>query len=323
MIQKILKVADKKKSEINIKLKSILLLSSHTNKNKSVGFANIAEQKLFCSNNEPNFPNPPAKTIPMSTTSNDRNMSIRNLLFSDMRWRFGVKKVKAKLTNQITGKVRTKSICMAIQKVVKPTITSNHYSGIEQDKLVQYGNYKQPWKLDSGASGHFCGKQTGVRNRRNKKHGTNLQVADGKTITQVEEGSAPFNKLPGDPADVQIFPIMPNLLMSAGKIVKKGHKIILDDPVATVINKKTNEVVMEATFDHRTSKWNIYPNGPVDYEFKKEQKVNSLGLGVQEQQQQGKYVIHLASNAYRLNTKKEIIEYYHAAAGWPVKKTWI
>ena len=24
-----------------------------------------------------------------------------------------------------------------------------------------------------------------------------------------------------------------------------------------------------------------------------------------------------------MNTKKEIVEYYHAAAGWPVKKTWI
>ena len=80
--------------------------------------------------------------------------------------------------------------------------------------------------------------------------------------------------------------------MSAGKIVKKGHKIMLDDPIATVINKKTNEVVMEATFDHQTSTWNIYPDGPVDYEFKKEQEVNSLGLGdslglvVQQQQQQ-------------------------------------
>ena len=161
--------------------------------------------------------------------------------------------MKGKLTNRITGKVKTKSICMANQKVVKPTITSNQYSGVKQDKLGQYGDYNQPWKLDSRASGHFCGKQTGLRNRRKKKHGINIQVVDGKTIAQAEEGSAPFIKLPQDAADVQIFPIMPNPLMSAGKIVKKGHKIILDDPIATVINKKTNEVVMEATYDHRTS----------------------------------------------------------------------
>ena len=76
---------------------------------------------------------------------------------------------------------------------------------------------------------------------------------------------------------------------------------------------------MEAVFDNQTSIWNIYPDGPVPYKFKKEQEVELLGLGVQ-QQEQGEYVIHLANNAYRLTTKKEIVEYYHAAAGWPVKK---
>ena len=54
---------------------------------------------------------------------------------------------------------------------------------------------------------------------------------------------------------------------------------------------------MEAVFDNRTSTWNIYPAGPVPYKFKEEQAVESLGLGVQ-QQQQGGYVIHLANNAY-------------------------
>ena len=55
--------------------------------------------------------------------------------------------------------------------------------------------------------------------------------------------------------------------MSCGKIVKAGHKIILDDPIATVVNKLTNEVVMEAEFDPQTSTWNVYPNGPVPYKF--------------------------------------------------------
>ena len=142
-------------------------------------------------------------------------------------------------------------------------------------------------------------------------------------MAQVEQGVTPFNKLPPDVGDVQIFPNMPNPLMSARKMVKKGHKIILDDPIATVINKATNKVAMEAIFDNRTSTWNIYPDDPVDYDFKKEQEVDSLGLGVQQQQQQGGYIIHLVNNAYGLTTKKEIVEYYHAAAGWPMKKPWI
>ena len=113
---------------------------------------------------------------------------------------------------------------------------------------------------------------------------------------------------------------MPNPLISAKIMVNQEHKIILDDPIATVINKATNEVVMEAVFDNGTSTWNIYPDGPVEYELKKEQEVDLLGLGV-HQQKQGGYIIHLANNAYRLTTKKEIVEYYHAVAGWPVKKT--
>ena len=54
---------------------------------------------------------------------------------------------------------------------------------------------------------------------------------------------------PEEAADVQIFRHMPNALISGGKLVKAGHKIILDNPIATVINKLTNEIVMEATFD--------------------------------------------------------------------------
>ena len=98
-------------------------------------------------------------------------------------------------------------------------------------------------------------------------------------MDQVQEETAPFDRLPEDVVDIQIFLIMANPLMSCGKIVKKGHKIVLDNPVATVINKHTNEVVMEAEFDQQTSTWNVYPDKPVQYEFSERQKVKLLGLG--------------------------------------------
>ena len=69
-------------------------------------------------------------------------------------------------------------------------------------------------------------------------------------MNQVQEEKASFNGLPEDAVVVQIFPNMPNPLMSCGKIVKKGHKIILDEPIATIITKLTNEVVMKAEFNH-------------------------------------------------------------------------
>ena len=93
----------------------------------------------------------------MCTASNEKNKTIKNLIFTNIRWHFGSKQVKGKFTNRITEKVKEKIICMSIQKLVKPpTITSNKYDVAKQDELVQYGNYDQPWKLDSGASGHYC-----------------------------------------------------------------------------------------------------------------------------------------------------------------------
>ena len=96
-----------------------------------------------------------------------RKKNIKNLIFTNLRWHFGSKKVKGKHKNLITGEVTTKAICMFIQKLIKPpTITANNYNGVKTDELVEYGDYQQPWKIDSGASGHYCGKNTGVRKRR-------------------------------------------------------------------------------------------------------------------------------------------------------------
>ena len=44
-------------------------------------------------------------------------------------------------------------------------------------------------------------------------------------MDQVQEGKAPFDGLPEDTADVQIFLNMPNFLMSCGRIVKKATKL--------------------------------------------------------------------------------------------------
>ena len=131
-----------------------------------------------------------------------------------------------------------------------------------------------------------------------KQHGIKIQVADEKNMDQVKEGTAPFDGLTKDAVDLQIFPHMPNPLVSCEKIVKQGHTIKLDDPIATVTNKETNEVVMGAVFNQQTSTRNIYPNGLEPYDFKEKQEVDSLGLGITQQQEQGGYIIHLVDNAY-------------------------
>ena len=168
---------------------------------------------------------------------------------------------------------------MSIQKLGKtPTTTTNNYKGFIADKLMDYCNYCQPWKLDSGASEHYGGPNTGVRNRQKKRNEIKVQVTDKNNMDQVQERKAPFDGLQEDAADVQIFLKIPNPPMSCGKIVKKGYKIVLNNLIATIINKLTNEVVMTAEFDQRTSIWNLYSNKPVSYEFSEKQKVKSLGL---------------------------------------------
>ena len=146
-------------------------------------------------------------------------------MFTNLRWHSTAKKVEGKHTNRITGEVTTKAICMSIQKPVKaPIITHNKYDAIESDELVAYGNYRQPWKLDSGASGHYCGRNTGVRKRRAQRNGIKVQVVDGQTMNQVEEGEVPFDGMPTGATDVEIFQHMPNPLCSAGKILNKITK---------------------------------------------------------------------------------------------------
>ena len=106
------------------------------------------------------------------------------------------------------------------EKALHSTTLYNTYSGVNSDELVQYGDYHQPWKLDSGASGHYCGKNTGVLSRWKQQNGIKVQVADGTNMDQVKEGKAPFDGLPEDTADVQIIPNMPKPLVSCGKIAK-------------------------------------------------------------------------------------------------------
>ena len=87
----------------------------------------------------------------MYTTSNQKNKTIKNLIFTNLWWHFRSKKVKGKHTNRITGEVKIKTVFMLIQKLEKtPTPTTNNCKGFEADKLVDYSNYQQPWKLDSG-----------------------------------------------------------------------------------------------------------------------------------------------------------------------------
>ena len=123
-------------------------------------------------------------------------------------------------------------------------------------------------------------------------------VANGDKITQQAEGRVPFN-VPDTAASVAVFDHMPNALLAAGPLVKAGCYIILDTLQATVINKKTGNIVLTADFDTQSATWDAYPT-------------LARSPTIQRTPQ-------FASNAYRIQTKKELIKFYHKAAGNPVK----
>ena len=200
----------------------------------------------------------------MCTTSNEKNKTTKNLIYANIWWHFGSKQVKGKHIDRITGKGKEKTTCIFIQKLIKlPTITSNKYNGMEQDELVQYGNYNQPWKLNSATSEHYYDKNTGVRNRQENQHDIKVQVVDEKNMDQVQIKNT---------ADVQTLPHKPKPLLSCGKIVKQVHTIILDDLIATIIDKDTNEMVMKQYLINEQTNAIFIPMDPCHMISKKNKK---------------------------------------------------
>ena len=84
--------------------------------------------------------------------------------------------------NRLTREVQTKTIYMIIQKLETAlTPQNNNYDGLEYDGLESYDDFRQPWKLNSGASGCYVGPRAGIRNRQRRRNGIKIQVADGNT----------------------------------------------------------------------------------------------------------------------------------------------
>ena len=232
----------------------------------------------------------------MKKDSNHTNSSTGHIFRQLQKWRTAKAKKNRNVT-QVANNIR-----------ILP-IASSNFQVLTNDELEDYGDYATPW---TGASGHFAGRRTGVRKRRNIKNGIRVGVANGQSMDQIESGELPFDA-PQGATDVQIFDNMPNPLIGAGKFVKAGAKIILDRPHAHVVdNKATNEIIMTAHFDEASLTWDVYPKQQNGKTTRTAAIPPTAGM-----------TMTFAGNAYRINTKKELVNFYRAAAGWPVKTTWI
>jgi hypothetical protein len=63
---------------------------------------------------------------------------------------------------------------------------NNQYNILQNDALEAYGQYDEPWSLDSAASGNYCGKKTKKNNRKTTKNGIQVCVANNQSMIQID-----------------------------------------------------------------------------------------------------------------------------------------
>jgi hypothetical protein len=123
------------------------------------------------------------------------------------------------------------------------TNNNNQYNILQNDMLGEYGRYKEPWSLDSAASGNYCGKKTKIKNRKTISNGIQVGVANNQSMIQIEEGELPFDRLPNAANDVQVFPTMQGPLIVCGKLATNGCGIWFDNENGSVVSGTTKDKI--------------------------------------------------------------------------------
>ena len=187
-------------------------------------------------------------------------------------------------------------------------LTSNSFSALENDELTEYGMYKSSYTFDTGSSGNYGDTSTLVKNRRKIKKGTGIRVtvANEQVMEQIGSGELPFDNIPNDINDVQLFDRMQSPLISAGKFAKAGYSMVLDKNSAKVVqgntknkiqsvmeNAQNEDIVLSVPFDERSLTWktSTKPAPPT-----------------------------VANNVHRIRSKAVLVDFLHRAAGYSGKK---
>jgi hypothetical protein len=146
-------------------------------------------------------------------------------------------------------------------------ISTNQYYILHDDTLEEYGRYKEPWSLDSAASGHYCGKNTKINNRKTTKNGIQVGVANNQSMKQIEKGELPFDQFPASANAVQVFPRMQSPLIGCGKLATNWCGIWFENENGSVISGKTkdkiraiiatagDDLLLAAPFDNQSITW--------------------------------------------------------------------
>lgn len=104
-------------------------------------------------------------------------------------------------------------------------------------------SFQQYWTVDSGCTSHMCNNLDSFLPNTMRHKRTKIEVANGQYMVSLARGSVRIN-VKGRTIilhDVLYVPASSSNLMSISKLMRYHHRVIFDDGICTVLNKKTKQ----------------------------------------------------------------------------------
>ena len=137
-------------------------------------------------------------------------------------------------------------------------------------------------------------------------------------MQQEAEGELPCERLPKQAKDVQLFEHIAQPLLSGGKLATNDCSIVCNIPNAHVLTGETRDkvrtIITKAKESHCEEILLTVPFDPVMLTWRtmdNPQAMNSTPPS------------DISYNVHRIRSKEVLVDYFHRAAGYPMKKTWL
>ncbi len=175
------------------------------------------------------------------------------------------------------------------------------------DKKIRMAKMKQnehSITIDSGATSHFVSKEANLPIMG--KVNDEVYLPDGSTLTAMNKTPLPFEQMTKASQEVLVLPGLKKSLASVNKWAEEGYTTIFQpgENGITVHKPGTLTMIMGELPVLRGHK----PRGS---------KLRTMSMSKQNDKTEQ------ANNVYSLSLTAQAIRYLHAAAGYPVKDTWI
>ena len=186
-------------------------------------------------------------------------------------------------------------------------IASSKYS---YAAAVLQTNMKDYAIADSGTTGHFLQMDSECSNRQSTNDGVRVKLPDGSIIKATHTANINFPQLPMEARKAHLFPDIKHALLSISMLCDQGYIAIFDHEGVYIV--KDGEVVIHG-FRHPVTKLYIV-------KMKEDKNPPILDISTMTNL---KAITEFGNNAYEIDSKKQLVMYYHKCCFSPVLSTWI